>query len=66
MITSRSQYTDIKGKNKTNPIAKVTICTSNSKRANMKMLKKGLQNHKMWGRKVRKPRLFFKNVFEPI
>ena len=33
--------------------------------------KKGLQNHRMWGRKVRKSRLFFfffffKNVFEPI
>ena len=28
--------------------------------------KKGHQNHKMWGKKVRKCRLFFSNVFEPI
>ena len=30
-----------------------------SKRINMKMLKKGHQNHKMWGRKERKSILFF-------
>ena len=30
-------------------------------------VKKGLQKHKMWGRKVRKSKLFFLNsVFEPI
>ena len=27
---------------------------------------KGPQNHRMWGRKVRKSRLLFFNVFEPI
>ena len=45
------------------------INTRNSKRTNMKMFKKkkGLQNHRMWVRKVRKSRLFFQNnVFEPI
>ena len=29
-------------------------------------VKKGLQSHRMWGRKVRKYRFFFNNVFEPI
>ena len=29
-------------------------------------VKKGHQNHRMWGKKVRKCRLFFYNVFETI
>ena len=36
------------------------INTRNSKRANMKMLKKELQNHRMWEKKVGKSRLFFR------
>ena len=35
------------------------INTRNSKRINLKIKKKGYQNHHMWGRKVRKSRLFF-------
>ena len=44
------------------------INTRNNKRTDMKMLKKGPQNHRMWGRKVRKYRFFFyfNDVFEPI
>ena len=35
------------------------INTRNSKRTNMKMLKKDFKNHRMWGGKVRKNRQFF-------
>lgn len=35
------------------------INARNSKMINMKMFKKGLQHHKMWGKKVRKSRFFF-------
>ena len=59
-----SQHTDLK-KEKKNYGKSDDKHTRNSKRRNMKMLKKGLQNHAMWGRKVRKYRLFFlNNVFE--
>ena len=56
-----------KTKNKTKQ-KKKNCCKSNKKQ---KDVKKGRQNHKMWGRKVRKSRLsfrlfFFKNVFEPM
>ena len=34
------------------------INTRNSKMISMKMLKKDIKNHKMWGRKVRKSRFF--------
>ena len=44
------------GRGKT--IVKIMINTRNSKGINTKILKKGHQNHKMWGRKVRKSRLF--------
>ena len=45
---------------------KMVINIRNSKRTNMKILNKGIQNHRMWGRKLRKHRLFFlNNVFEP-
>ena len=56
-------YTDQKGNKQTNKkqktIVKVMINTRNSQKTNMKMLKRGFQNHKMWGRKVRISRLFF-------
>ena len=29
-------------------------------------IKKGIQNHRTWGRKVRKSRLFFNKMFEHI
>ena len=35
------------------------IKTRDRKRTKMKMLKKELQNHRMWGKKVRKSKLFF-------
>ena len=41
------------------PIVKVTVNTRNNKRINMKFFFKRHQNHKMWGRKVRKSRLLF-------
>ena len=40
--------------------------TRNSKKTNMKMLKKDFKNHRMWGRKVGKYRLLKNNVFEAI
>ena len=49
-------YTDQKGKKKT--IVKVMINTE-QQRYKHEDVKKGLQNHKMLGRKVRKSRLFF-------
>ena len=44
----------------------VMINTRNHKRINKKTGKKGLQNHRMWGWKVRKSRVFFffLNVFD--
>ena len=51
-----SQHTDLKKKK--NYGKSDDKHTRNSKRRNM-MLKKGLQNHAMWGRKVRKYILFF-------
>ena len=48
-----------KSKRKKKCVVKVTVNTRNSKMTNMKMLKIGLHNHKMWRRKLRKPRLFF-------
>ena len=41
------------------PIVKVTVNTRNNKRINMKFFFKRHQNHKVWGRKVRKSRLLF-------
>ena len=48
-----SQYTDLKGKKK-KTILKAMINTRNSKRTNMKILKKDLKIIKCGGRKVRK------------
>ena len=40
-------------------IIKMMITIRKSKRTNTKMLNKGLQNHKMWGKKLRKSRFLF-------
>ena len=51
---------------------KKTYCKSDDKHKEQQKdkhedVKKGLPNHRMWRRKVRKSRLFFlNNVFEPI
>ena len=52
---------------------KKTICKSDNKHKEQQKdkhedVKIGHQNHKMWGRKIRRYRPFFslKNVFEPI
>ena len=54
-----SQYTDLKEKKKQkNTYLKVKINTRNNKTKH-EDIKKGHQNHKIWGRKVIKSRLFF-------
>ena len=58
-----SQYTNPKG-------GGGAYCKSNNKHKEQQKdkhedVKKGYWNHKMWGKKLRKSRLFFKNVFEP-
>ena len=56
LLESNQCTDDLKEKN----IVKATINTRNSKRINTKMLKKrGHKIHTMWGKKVRKSRLFF-------
>ena len=50
---------------------KKTFCKSDKKHKEQQKDKhedvtKGHQNHRMWGKKVRKCRLFFYNVFETI
>ena len=56
------------GKQSLNPVyiskrKKKTYCKSDNKHKEqqnkVKMFKKGLQNHKMWGRKVSQSKLFF-------
>ena len=55
-----SQQTDLKEGEK-------SYCKSDDKHKDKhENVKKGFQNHRMWGRKVRKWRIFFNNVFEPI
>ena len=57
------RYTDLKGKNQpTNE--KTTYCKSDDKHKEQQKdkhegIKKGVECHRMWGRKVRNSRLFF-------
>ena len=57
---------------RTKSMKKKSYCSSDDKYKEQQKnkhedIKKGLQNHRMWERKVRKSRLFFlNNVFEPI
>ena len=61
-MTGKPVY-DLKGKK---PYSKSKDKQKEQQKDKHEDVKKGLQNHKMWGRKVRKPRLSFKNVFGPI
>ena len=56
-----------KRKNKTKNYCKSDDKHKEQQKDKYEDVKKGLQNHRTWRRKVRKSRhFFFKNVFEPI
>ena len=56
---NKPAYRSKRGKKKTKPYSKRADKHKEQQKDKYEDVKKGPQNHRMWGRKVRKSRLFF-------